>query len=171
MAGTLSESVSPLMTVGEKKRMRTNEKGANEEEKASDGILGESVEAAHSSNTDDIDQGNGESREQKAEKTPKAPTREEYEAHRLAHYPYRSWCPHCVASRRPNSHHRRAHPRSARSVPRFCADDAFVKDSQDDALVTILASKLHPSQSVFASVVDSKGSDAYAISRLTTFFR
>ena len=88
------------MTVGEGNRMRMDEKGANQEEKASGGILGESVEAAHSSNTGNMESESIESREHKVEKTPKAPTREEYEVHRLTHYPYRSWCPHCVRAKR-----------------------------------------------------------------------
>ena len=29
-------------------------------------------------------------------KSPGDPTMEEYEAHRMDHMPYRSWCPHCV---------------------------------------------------------------------------
>ena len=102
------------MTVGEGKRRKGNEKGANEgnkEEEASGGIPGESVEAAHSSNTDNVDQENSESRDQKAEKTPKAPTREECEAHRLTHYPYRSWCPHCVRAKRKNTPHFSDKPR------------------------------------------------------------
>ena len=32
-------------------------------------------------------------------KSPKEPTRMEREEHERTHYPYRSWCPHCVKSR------------------------------------------------------------------------
>ena len=38
---------------------------------------------------------------------PIQPTKSQTEAHNLTHWPYRSWCPHCVAARRPNSQHRR----------------------------------------------------------------
>ena len=102
---------------------------------------------------------------------PNEPSAAEVARHNLTHHPYRSWCPHCLASRRPNSHHRRAHPRSARSVPLFCADYCFVQDAQDEDLVTILAGKLYPSMAVFATVVDAKGNDEHAISRLTNFIR
>ena len=30
---------------------------------------------------------------------PRAPSQLEYEEHMLTHYPYRSWCPHCVRGR------------------------------------------------------------------------
>ena len=34
---------------------------------------------------------------------PILPSKAVIEAHNLTHWPYRDWCPHCVASRRPNS--------------------------------------------------------------------
>ena len=39
-------------------------------------------------------------------RSPTAPTPEEYATHVLTHIPYRNWCWHCVASRRPNEAHR-----------------------------------------------------------------
>ena len=38
---------------------------------------------------------------------PQAPTRAEWEAHIIAHVPYREWCPHCVAGRGISNQHRR----------------------------------------------------------------
>ena len=38
---------------------------------------------------------------------PKEPTPAERARHMLTHLPYCSWCPYCVAGRRPNTHHRR----------------------------------------------------------------
>ena len=35
----------------------------------------------------------------KATRDPGSLTKEELEEHRLTHYPYRCWCPHCVAGR------------------------------------------------------------------------
>ena len=37
---------------------------------------------------------------------PRKPTREEWEAHQATHWPYRSWCPHCVAGKAIASPHR-----------------------------------------------------------------
>ena len=39
---------------------------------------------------------------------PAEPSPAEVARHNLTHYPYRSMCPHCMASRRPNTHHRRS---------------------------------------------------------------
>ena len=35
---------------------------------------------------------------------PNEPSADQIAKHNLTHYPYRSWCPHCLASRRPNAH-------------------------------------------------------------------
>ena len=38
---------------------------------------------------------------------PKEPNEHEVARHMLTHLPYCSWCPYCVAGRRPDSHRRR----------------------------------------------------------------
>ena len=45
---------------------------------------------------------------------PKVPTQAQIDAHNVTHLPYRSWCPHCVAARRPNSHNRSSSSDSTR---------------------------------------------------------
>ena len=72
---------------------------------------------------------------------PPQPTQREIDKHNLTHASYRSWCPACVAGRRPNSQHRsRLHDR--RRVPLFCADYAYVRDEKDVDLLTICVGKL-----------------------------
>ena len=56
---------------------------------------------------------------------PKAPTAAQIAAHNITHLPYRSWCPHCVAARRPNSQHFRASSNSVRADPLLVADYCF----------------------------------------------
>ena len=36
---------------------------------------------------------------------PKTPSQSEIDVHNLTHLPYMDWCPHCVATRRPNVSH------------------------------------------------------------------
>ena len=48
---------------------------------------------------------------------PILPSKAQIEAHNLTHWPYRSRCPHCVAARRPDSHHRRSKSNVHRSIP------------------------------------------------------
>ena len=103
---------------------------------------------------------------------PPEPTVAEVAQHNLTHFPYRSWCPHCLACRRPNAHHRRSSSSSTRKVPLFCADYCFVKDSQDTEMATVLAGRLYPSMAVVATVCDAKGTeDEKAIRRLTQFIK
>ena len=45
---------------------------------------------------------------------PMTPTANEIATHNLSRMPYRTWCPWCVAGRRPNSQHR-----SMANAPRF----------------------------------------------------
>ena len=124
------------MTVGEGKRMRRDNKGANEEgEKKDDndrthcesvaaarGTSSGSVEAAHLQTVQNAEQESSDAREQKIEKTPKAPTREEYEVHRLTHDPYHNLCPHCVRAKRKNPPHFRDKSGKEHSAPIISLD-------------------------------------------------
>ena len=88
---------------------------------------------------------------------PPEPSSDEIARHNLTNYPSRSWCPHCLACRRPNSHHRISRRSSVRSIPLFCADYCFIKEYKDEDTATVLAGRLYPSMLVLATVVDSKG--------------
>ena len=65
--------------------------------------------------------------------SPKEPTPAARERHNLTHVPYEDWCPFCVASRRPNSHHRKRH-HDDRTQPLLLGDYAFVRNTGDDHL-------------------------------------
>ena len=75
---------------------------------------------------------------------PGSPGKDEVERHNLTHLPYRSWCPHCVAARRPNTDHRSSKVRDRRHIPRVCADYLFAR-KPDEVILTGLAGKLYPS--------------------------
>ena len=102
---------------------------------------------------------------------PKVPTAAQIAAHNITHLPYRSWCPHCVAARRPNSQHFRASSKSDRADPLLVADYCFVRDNVDTDCVTVLVARLYPSRSMLATVVDAKGADQNAVARLARFLR
>ena len=70
------------------------------------------------------------------------PSADEIARHNLKHFPYRAWCPHCLACRRPNTQHRRSRRSSNRNLPTFCADCCFIKDSRDEVMVRVLVGKL-----------------------------
>ena len=75
---------------------------------------------------------------------PKVPTAAQIAAHNITHLPYRSWCPHCVAARRPNSQHFRKSSKSDRADPLLVADYCFVRDNLDTDCVTVLVARLNP---------------------------
>ena len=81
---------------------------------------------------------------------PKQPSKEDVARHNLNHLPYRSWCPHCVASRRPNSSHRTRKSTAGRPLPLFCADYAYVRKPDKD-LQTMLVGKLYPQSQCLCS--------------------
>ena len=104
---------------------------------------------------------------------PKAPPIEAQRRHNLTHWPYAPWCPHCVMGRRLNSPHFQARRGDqTRSLPLLVLDYCFVRNEQDQDLVTVLVGKLYPYRRTFACVVDTKGgTDGYAVDRLAEFIR
>ena len=102
--------------------------------------------------------------------SPKQPSEAMRAKHNLTHFPYESWCPHCVACKRPNSHHRRK-SQSDREIPLLVGDYGFIRDSIDKGCSTILVLKLYPYGIVFSSVVHSKGPDPTIVDRMSKFMR
>ena len=100
---------------------------------------------------------------------PKSPSAAQVAAHNVTHMPYRSWCPHCVASRRPNTQHRSSSSPSDRSDPLLVADYCFIRDSDDETFVTVLVARLYPSRAMLSTVVNPKGPETNAVARLARF--
>ena len=102
--------------------------------------------------------------------TPTLPSASVVAQHNLTHFPYRSWCPWCAAGRRPNSHHM-SQP-TGRTLPIFHADYCFIRDSEDEKVLTVLVGRMSPSKAFFATVCDSKGPlDLYVLNRLEAFLK
>lgn len=90
--------------------------------------------------------------------------------HRLTHMPYASLCKHYVEGRRNNSAHKAIRDRT-RTVPCLHLVYCFLRDSKDTDDVTVAVGKFEPSQATFACGTDSKGADAYTVSRLKDFVK
>ena len=61
--------------------------------------------------------------------SPQEPTPAERERHNVSgHIKYASWCPMCVACRRPNDHHR-LQLHDDRTIPLLVGDGAFIRNS------------------------------------------
>ncbi len=106
---------------------------------------------------------------------PGAPTAEEMEEHRIDHFPYRSWCEHCVAGRGTGEQHRSG-PEG--SLPTVACDyllvtkkGIFTRDEvieRSSILMKILVVKDDKSRYIGAHVVPVKGAgdDRYAAERM-----
>ena len=117
-----------------------------------------------------LDENGPGARDATAPITPKAPTRAQRERHFLTHLPYAAWCPFCVAARRPNSHHQHSHEHE-RELPLLVADYGFLRDEQDQDMVSMLVIKVYPYKLVFATVVDVKGPDPAVVDRVARFIK
>ena len=84
----------------------------------------------------------------------------------LTHLPYRSWCPHCVAARRPNTHHRAKQASLQRTVRLLVADFCYARRSRDEDLASILVCQLYSAKAIMATVTP-KSVNEHAIPRLT----
>ena len=103
---------------------------------------------------------------------PEEPTPEQRAKHNLTHWPYKSWCEHCVRARRPNSHHRYNPSASSRTLPVCVADYCFLRDARDEDLTTVFVAKIYPSRNLFAAVVSEKGiGDELATKQFADFLR
>ena len=102
---------------------------------------------------------------------PRAPSLDIVRKHNLTHWPYAPWCPHCVMARRTSDPHFQSRDEGERQQPLFVVDYCFIRNAADEELITLLVGKLYPFRKVFCCVVDSKGTDPHAVTRLVEFLR
>ena len=101
-----------------------------------------------------------EAREGRARAPPKSPSAEELRVHRLTHYPFRSWCPACIAGRAKNWPHLRSDEFRESDYPTICFDYCFLRDSTGGDSVPVLVGRERGSKFVIAHVVPFKGAGA-----------
>ena len=110
-----------------------------------------------------------EARPARSPSCPKTPTAREIAQHNLTHAMYRSWCPFCVAGRRPNTPHRRV--MEERTIPLLVGDFAYVRTTNDDESLTVFVSKVLPQRVMFAMALDQKGANPENVTRLAKFIK
>ena len=93
--------------------------------------------------------------------TAAAPTQREKEEHFVSHYPFRSWCEHCIRGKAKAMRHVKV-DHSDETVPVISADYCFM-NSVDDTVITEEVQKKH------APVLIVKGSLGGETSVLRTF--
>lgn len=102
---------------------------------------------------------------------PYGPTAAQRAARNTTHLPYASWCPHCVAARRANSHHRSQSGACERTVPLLVGDYCMLRDSNDNDLAQVLVCRLYPARALMATACDAKGADDHAITNLSALIK
>ena len=133
-----------------------------------EGIIGEEV-ADMDKAEDDVAGYHEESRVARCPPAPKAPTAQEVARHNLTHATCKSWCPFCVAGRKPNAHHRSI-PLD-RAIPLLVADFAYVRSTADSEAMPIFVAKLYPQRMVFAMALEQKGATQVNVMSLARFIR
>ena len=103
--------------------------------------------------------------------SPKTPAPDVVARHNLTHLPYCAWCPHCVAARRANNPHFKREESFRRMVPLLVLDYCFVRNTQDEDLLTLLVGRLYPTRAIFACPVDMKGRDPVVVTKLGDFIK
>ena len=98
-----------------------------------------------------------EAREGKTRALPKGPSAEQMRIHRLTHYPFRSWCPQCVAGRAKSWPHFRQEVDEVGEVPTICFDYCFLRDHPGGESVPVMVGREKRSKMMLAHVVPFKG--------------
>ena len=102
-----------------------------------------------------------EARQGVSRKPPSSPTAEELRIHRLTHYPFRSWCPACVAGRAKSwPHLRQGDDEEEGGVPSVSFDYCFLRDSTGGESVLVWVGREKSAKFIVAHVVPYKGAGA-----------
>ena len=120
------------------------------------------------------DQGAGEKFPVKVQVALVAPSREEYERHIVTHYPYRSWCRHCVFGAGRRHKHVRVQA-TEHDKPVISIDYGFLPTGSDQTTdggeeagsSPFLVCADSDKKALLAEFVPSKGEDPYAVKVLT----
>ena len=98
-----------------------------------------------------------EGRAVRARAPPKGPTAGEWRVHRTTHYPFRSWCPYCVAGRAKSWPHLRQEATEEPQVPTICFDYCFLRDKPGGESIPVLVGRERKTRMLLAHVVPFKG--------------
>ena len=123
-----------------------------------------------------------EARKVRAPLIPCTPTKEEVEAHRLTHRPFRSWCPHCVRGKCRADQHRRSPQKGIHSnIPKLVSDYFFIgrrrptnseerrleeEAAEKEGQTPIIVLKDVSSKAIFAHACPAKGSHDAVVNRI-----
>ena len=96
---------------------------------------------------------------------PHKPTEDERMAHSVSHLPFRAWCSHCGKGLARDWPHRSDYGPPP-DIPMVAMDFCFVNTESDDDVLTILAMKEKPFQSVGETVLPDKSASEFAVATI-----
>ena len=96
---------------------------------------------------------------------PYNPTEDERLAHSITHLPFRAWCSHCVKGLARGWPHRSDYGPPP-DIPMVAMVFCFANTESDDDVLTILAMKEKPFQSVGATVLPDKSASEFAVATI-----
>ena len=88
---------------------------------------------------------------------PKGLSADQMRIHRLTHYPFRSWCPQCVAGRAKSWPHYRQEVDDDGGIPTICFDYCFLRDYPGGESVPVMVGREKRTKTIIAHVVPFKG--------------
>ena len=107
---------------------------------------------------------------QKEVRQPGQPTKMEKESHELTHYPFRSWCKHCVRGKGKESPHKKKKEKGDKDVdeevPEIHVDYCFQSKDDSAGAVTTLVMREKPSGSTASIVSLHKGRQEHVVKRI-----
>ena len=107
-----------------------------------------------------------ESAKNKSIPNPKGPSKQEREDHEQTHYPYRSWCKHCVKGRgREDRHNRKAKEDEKPEIPTIAMDYCFMGKDDKKAL-TIIVIKDSNSKAMKAFITQKGSGDGEIVKKI-----
>ena len=76
--------------------------------------------------------GKTEAPEIKRLRKPQEPSQKDWEEHMILHWPFRSWCPHCVNGRATGEWHRSLAGQEIDEIPTICIDYMYMISEEDE---------------------------------------
>ena len=102
--------------------------------------------------------------------SPLLPSAKEIDEHNLTHFPYRSWCRHCVRGRGKEASHVKAQNEPG-DVPEFHFDWCFPGEEEAFKNLTVLVGRMRGTRMTLSALMPSKSTGEFASRRIMAFLR
>ena len=116
------------------------------------------------------DEGEFGERSVKKMQSPMLPSPAEIDNHNLTHFPYRSWCRHCVRGRGKEASHVKSQNEPG-DVPEFHFDWCFPGEEEAFKNLTVLVGRMRGTRMTMSTLMPSKSTGEFASKRIMAYLR